>query len=303
MKLLTRRWCGVSGLAVVMALLVGVLAWWLLPPRPFVHRWTFDGVAIVQEFRKDGEVIVCLFHDDSSTRAVQLDLASGASQQFLQEPDRTIHPRTLCGYELSHTLSHNDTATLTLKEQATSEEEKIIINHASVWIDDMYVGTTMNSSAKVGLATVGYAAMSTDQRWLLVQSAQQRPWASFIDGLESVFHWKPSFVPMTQHHYAHVLDRQNGVMTRHDLQIEHSPTFIVHPNNLGFLAISFDGNMVVPKTPNPVSTISWYPLPPNANRRTLGQWCTVGVLTVVPILLSWLRRKRIKVTVPAGAAG
>jgi hypothetical protein len=302
--LLTRRWYGVSGWAVVMALLVCMIACWLVPGINWVHRWTFDGVAIVQEFTNDGVVVVSLFHDQSSTRSVRLDLISGSSQEYLSEPDRSTHPGTSCGFVLSHTgYAFEEKATLSLKDNATNVEQQFTINEPGVRITEIYKGTISRQGARVGLSTAGYSAMSSDGRWLLVQSSKGQLWTPFVLWMESELNWKPSFLPITQRHHVHALDRGTNTLTKCDLEVGHSPAFIVHPSNQGFLVVSFDGIMGVPSTAKPLSTISWYRLPLDARSRTWGQWWGIASIAAFPLFLSWLRRNRGKVTVPSGAAG
>jgi hypothetical protein len=67
-KWLYSRWCGISGYAMVMALLMGTLTWWLLPRYGHQHRWTLDGTARVQWIGKDGDIVVKMLRPDEATR-------------------------------------------------------------------------------------------------------------------------------------------------------------------------------------------------------------------------------------------
>lgn len=92
LKVLSRRWLGVSCWVYFLALLLAVMMYWLLPGSSAVHTWTFKGSVRYEGFTSDHERLVITHHRSDRTVFHQLHLASGKLSTYLplEHPDHEL---------------------------------------------------------------------------------------------------------------------------------------------------------------------------------------------------------------------
>jgi hypothetical protein len=140
------------------------------------------------------------------------------------------------------------------------------------------------------LTTTGLFAMSCNQRWLLLQHPYSPPWSPLRDWLQP--RWQAAAQMLTTDSTYAVLLYDRGVKEVIQLHpsANHKLQFIFDLENRGFLVVDRSNIDGTPRFPaGAQSTLTWYSLP---LRAPPWKWyLTLGV-ACLPLVLSWLRRKR-----------
>ena len=305
-KWLNTRCCGISCYAIVMALLMGTLTWWLLPRYGHQHRWTLDGTALVQWIGKKGDIVVKLMRAEPHASkpntmilkptVYQLETSDGSMKQIDLKVDFSEPEFIDVGMKLQRRRNLNkiqDYGPLELRDSTGQFVELVPVAERILGERGMTEFLILPQL----LRTAGEFAMSRDQRWLLLQHLYIPPWSPFREWLLPRWPALAKLLPTGNTHAVLLYDRDAREVIR------------LHPDAHGILQFIFDieesrGFLVVDRPnsngsaiyPNDSqSTLTWYSLPLRAS--SWKRYLTLGV-ACLPLLLSGLRHIRRRRRIP-----
>ncbi len=152
--------------------------------------------------------------------------------------------------------------------------------------------------ATMSLSTAGVAAMSSDERWLILLSRKDSGWVRLKNWLTENTGWSPSFLPDDFRYRVLVIDLQSDRITTCDPSTKYDPEIMIHPDNTGFVVADVKRNYIVgtPVSTSKETILSWYALPPVPGHRSRNEWLLILCTFLTPILLAMflhlLRRTR-----------
>jgi hypothetical protein len=316
MTILTRRWYGVSGWAVVMALLAGVLAWWMLPRHLPVQRWVLPGTVVPQILTAEGVLKASslqIRHDSQAEHGVVVDqftchlhIHDGSYREeklaLVEFPDEQ-----LVGLKLRKDPhpSPGIAETYQLTDRRDEVVETLPLVEKDILITNDYIMLRSLSSPLPHLPhelrTVGQLAMTPDHHWLILQYRRDQAWKPLHDKLLSWWPWLAMKLPASSGCAILLYDRQTKEQYRinpgstqlspHAPGSEQPLLFLAAGDSSGFIVASYPNLFGNPSIiPGTCSTISWYTLPP---RFEVWRWAVILGCVLLPVCFSWLRRKRV----------
>ena len=151
--------------------------------------------------------------------------------------------------------------------------------------------------ATISLSTSGLAAMSSDERWLILLSRKKPCWVRLKNWLTESTGWSLSFLPNENSNTAFIVDLQTNQITTCDLSTRYTPEIVIHTESSGFAVADLERDgMGSPDWFSNQTIISWYALPPGPSYHTRNQWLlilgTLLTLILLAIFLHLIRRTR-----------
>ncbi len=311
LQFLSRRWWGVSGWTFLLSLMLAAFMFWVLPTSRAVHQWSFQGLAYVVGFMNQGRtLLVKQIRHDGYCR-YKINLQSGHVEQCIEPVamgQDELQQTSKVPYSLTRTVyfANEKPCELILTDGRTGKAHTIPGNNSDIYlgVGGGVIGGRKSSEVKE-LETSGRAAMSLDERWLLITHSQPMFWNNLIVWLRQKTGWTLSFVSEGSIYHATAIDLLNDVRTVFSLRAARVPEFDVHPQGLGFAVVEGNpGYLALPSEKNNYQTmIEWYSLPLRPAFHSFQQWCLIFAAFAVPVgssmLWNLLRRKgRAPVSVP-----
>lgn len=291
LKVLSRRWLGVTVWAYLLALSLALLVYWLLPKDAALHRWTFNGTVAVVGFTPDQSQMVLAIHGGYAF----LDLKTGMVERVsaIEDSDRQqlVVPEKV-PYQLSYTafFFENRSPEIDLVNTRDGSRRNVPVNDSAVNVASGGITIGGRVHATIKLSTSGRVAMSPDHSRLLLSSRRFSNWFRMMNWMEENWNWSPSWLPEGTSHHMLIVNLLDNTLTEHELRFHRDTKFVIHPAGTGFAVV--DRDWFFNASANKPSTISWYALPPGTAHHTLNQWLAILGAFMIPVLFSFSRRKR-----------
>jgi hypothetical protein len=292
LKVLSRRWLGVTVWAYLLALSLSLTAYWLLPRMdPALHRWTFLGTIAFVGFTSDHSQMVVAIQDGYAF----FDLKTGTVNSVSALNDKERNQMSL-PQRLPYILSYNHLGfldrppALDLISTGDGSVRNVPVNERTVDVADMYVESGGRTFVTVDLSTSGMVAMSPDHSRLLLSCRRFSNWFRLKHWMSENWNWNPSWLPEGTSHHMLIVNLRDNSLTEHELRFHQDTEFVIHPAGTGFAVV--DREPFFKTSTSKPFTISWYALPTGTAQHTPLQWLFIFGSFIMPVLFSVCWRKR-----------
>jgi hypothetical protein len=294
LKLLSRRWLGVTGWGYLFSLLLAVGVYWILPTSRAVHQWSFSGIAYVVGFMdQDRTMLVKQIQHDGHGK-YKIDLQSGQVERYA-DPETSgpddLKQTSKMPYTLMRivSLANNTPNKLELIDKRNKAIHTIPGDTTYIWLHGGMDTSNGRRTNFAELTTSGSAAMSLDERWLLMTFNQPKLWNSLIAWLREKTGWAWPFDSDGSIHHAIIIDLVNDERTSFPLPAGRVTQFEVHPQGLGFAVLDGNSYSTLPTHQDEKHTmIEWYSLPVGPAHHSQEQWSFILGAFALPIAISLL---------------
>ena len=284
LKLLSRRWLGVSCWVYLLSLMLAAFLFWMLPGSPVVHTWNFEGTIRFEGFTRDHRHLVVNNRQSDRSLFHQLRVDTGECTTYLplQHPDNELDYQSLMKEPPS--LMFSSTGLLLVKPNGNKRLIDCGQGHLSFAISDPKSSLRMVSWGSY-LFTRGEVVISDNERWLIMTRQYAQPWQPLIPWLRKTLSWSPDFLSEGWRYSAAIIDLNTNQEIACPLWTHDQPTYSIHPEGLGFAVLDEKvvGTTFAAQTEFSTSKISWYTLPLGPAHHSLQQWYLILGAFVLPI--------------------